>query len=165
MRRELAGLNVIAVVKREEQVAAAGCSARRRWFKSAVTSRIAVAAVRAMTRKVEAWTLRSKRWRLPSHGSGRWTWSAKGGVVNFFGGAPAGTKVEFDTNRLHYNDITLRARFHHTPATCRRAFDLLAKRAIQCRQYITGRARADDLNNVFHQLMQRLGDIKTAIIP
>ncbi len=50
----------------------------------------------------------------------------KGGVVNFFGGPPSGTVVALDTNRLHYGDITLKASFHHTPATCRTAFALIA---------------------------------------
>ena len=58
-----------------------------------------------------------------------WEWAVdmvrKGGVVNFFGGPPSGTKVQLDTNRLHYGDITLKASFHHTPATCRTAFDLV----------------------------------------
>ncbi len=59
-----------------------------------------------------------------------WEWAVgmvrKGGVVNFFGGPPSGTVVGLDTNRLHYGDITLKASFHHTPATCRRAFALIA---------------------------------------
>ena len=38
----------------------------------------------------------------------------KGGVVNLFGGPPSGTVVQFDTNRLHYGGITLKASFHHT---------------------------------------------------
>ncbi len=59
-----------------------------------------------------------------------WEWAVamvrKGGVVNFFGGPPSGTVVGLDTNRLHYGDITLKASFHHTPATCRTAFALIA---------------------------------------
>src|SRR6185437_6740375 len=39
----------------------------------------------------------------------------KGGVINFFGGCPAGTRVGLDTQLLHYSDITCRASFHHTP--------------------------------------------------
>ena len=56
----------------------------------------------------------------------------KGGVVNFFGGPPSGTKVQLDTNRLHYGDITLKASFHHTPATCRTAFDLVTSGRFKC---------------------------------
>ena len=64
-----------------------------------------------------------------------WQWAVemvrKGGVVNFFGGCAAGTKVELDTNRLHYNDLTLRASFHHRPSVCRRAFDWIAEGSFQ----------------------------------
>ena len=58
----------------------------------------------------------------------------KGGLVNLFGGPPAGTTVKFDTNLLHYSDLTLKASFHHTPATARRAFDLLRSGRFRCRR-------------------------------
>ena len=61
-----------------------------------------------------------------------WEWAMhmvrKGGTVNFFGGCASGTKVQLDTNRLHYSEITLKATFHHTPETVRRAFALIAEK-------------------------------------
>ena len=52
-----------------------------------------------------------------------WEWSIdmvrKGGTVNFFGGCANGTTVALDTQRLHYNELTLKATFHHTPETVR----------------------------------------------
>ena len=55
-----------------------------------------------------------------------WEWAIdmvrKGGTVNFFGGCASGTKVQMDTNRLHYSEVTLKATFHHTPETVRKAF-------------------------------------------
>ena len=37
-----------------------------------------------------------------------WEWAIdmvrKGGTVNFFGGCAKGTKVELETNRLHYSE-------------------------------------------------------------
>src|SRR2546430_460282 len=59
------------------------------------------------------------------------TWEAavqlvrKRGVVNFFGGCPSGTSVQFDTDRLHYSNITLLGSFHHTPRTIRGALELI----------------------------------------
>jgi L-iditol 2-dehydrogenase len=96
-----------------------------------------------------------------------------GGVVNFFGGPPSGTVVALDTNRLHYGDITLKASFHHTPATCRTAFELLTSGRFKCREYITGSARLDEVPAVFARMMTRSGeggagrvaDIKTAVFP
>jgi L-iditol 2-dehydrogenase len=94
----------------------------------------------------------------------------KGGVVNFFGGPPSGTVVALDTNRLHYGDITLKASFHHTPGTARRAFELIRGGRFKCSETITGHARLADLDGVLRGLMNRsrqdgVGDIKTAIIP
>ncbi len=89
----------------------------------------------------------------------------KGGTVNFFGGCAVGTHVNLDTNRIHYNDITLRATFHHTPAICRKALDLIASGRFQAGAFITGRAHLYELNRVFEKLMKRSNEIKTAIVP
>jgi L-iditol 2-dehydrogenase len=89
----------------------------------------------------------------------------KGGTVNFFGGCAVGTHVSLDTNKIHYSDITLRATFHHTPAICRRALDLIAGGRFQAGAFITGRAHLYELNRVFEKLMNRSHEIKTAIVP
>ena len=89
----------------------------------------------------------------------------KGGTVNFFGGCATGTHVNLDTNRIHYSDITLRATFHHTPAICRKALDLIAGGRFQAGAFITGHAHLYELNRVFEKLMNRSSEIKTAIVP
>ena len=89
----------------------------------------------------------------------------KGGTVNFFGGCALGTHVSLDTNRIHYSDITLRATFHHTPAICRKALDLISSGRFQAGAFITGRAHLYELNSVFEKLMNRSNEIKTAIVP
>jgi len=98
-----------------------------------------------------------------------WVWATemvrKGGTVNFFGGCAKGSKVELDTNRLHYSEITLKATFHHTPDTVRKAFALIAEKKIRPTDYITGEAPLSRLQQVLEHMMDRNGDIKTAIIP
>jgi len=89
----------------------------------------------------------------------------KGGTVNFFGGCALGTHVNLDTNRIHYSDITLRATFHHTPAICRKALDLISGGRFQAQAFITGHAHLYELNRVFEKLMNRGSEIKTAIVP
>jgi L-iditol 2-dehydrogenase len=89
----------------------------------------------------------------------------KGGIVNFFGGPPADSRVSLDTNRIHYNDITMRATFHHTPAICRRSLELIAGGRFQAGAFITGHAHLYELNRVFEKLMNRNGEIKTVIVP
>jgi L-iditol 2-dehydrogenase len=93
----------------------------------------------------------------------------KGGVVNFFGGPPSGTVVGLDTNRLHYGDITLKASFHHTPATCRKAFELIAGGGFKAAAFLTGTARLAEVPAVFAGMMTRsargVADIKTVVTP
>jgi L-iditol 2-dehydrogenase len=161
---QIAGLHVIAVVKHDEQIAAARTFGAEHVVQTTAVDD-PVAAVRALTPDHRGVDLAIEAVALPA----TWQWAVdmvrKGGNVNFFGGPPSGTKVEFDTNRLHYNDITLRASFHHTPATARKAFELIKSGKFKCREYITGRASLMDLGDVFRSLMNSSADIKTAIIP
>ena len=161
---QLSGMKVIAVVKRDEQIASAttfGASHVVQTLDVVDT----VAAVRALTPDHRGADVAIEAVATPL----TWQWAVdmvrRGGTVNFFGGCAAGTKVEIDTNRLHYNDITLKASFHHTPAACRQAFDLLASGRFKCSEYITGRAQLSELETVLRRLNDRSNDIKTAIIP
>ncbi|HVH88940.1 MAG TPA: zinc-binding dehydrogenase, partial [Terriglobales bacterium] len=98
-----------------------------------------------------------------------WQWAVdivrKGGTVNFFGGCASGTKLELDTQRLHYSQITLKATFHHTPEMVRRAFALITQNKIQSADYVTGEAPLSNLKEVLQKMLDRSGEIKTAIIP
>ncbi len=168
----LMGLEVIAVVKREDQVATA-----RRFGASAVVrvedpdhGEDVVAAVRAATPAGRGADVVIEAVATPL----TWEWAVgmvrKGGVVNFFGGPPSGTVVRLDTNRLHYGDITLKASFHHTPATCRTAFELIASGRFHSADFLTGSAGLEEVPEVFRRMLARGGaggmlDIKTAIYP
>ena len=94
-------------------------------------------------------------------------YGAEGRYGELFWRAAERDKVALDTNRLHYGDITLKASFHHTPATCRRAFELVTSGRFKCAEYITGRAGLDEVPAVFAAMMSRaaMKDIKTAILP
>jgi L-iditol 2-dehydrogenase len=66
-----------------------------------------------------------------------------GGTVVFFGGLPRGTEIGVDTYRLHYEELTLRGTFHHTPATVRAALAFLASGAYPWERLITHRIGLD----------------------
>jgi L-iditol 2-dehydrogenase len=158
------GCNVIAVVKRDSQVAAA----KRKGANEVVQiTRVGdpVQAVRAISPCGRGPDVVIEAVGRPE----AWEWAVgmvrKGGTVNFFGGCASGTKVQLDTNRLHYSEITLKATFHHTPETVRRAFDLIAERKVKGADYITGEAPLSRLHHVLRDLSDRNGEIKTAIIP
>lgn len=165
---ELSGVDVIAVVKREDQVSSARLFGARQVVRVDEGQDV-VAAVRSLTPDARGVDVAIEAVATPK----TWEWAVgmvrKGGVVNFFGGPPSGTVVALDTNRLHYGDITLKASFHHTPSTCRTAFELLASGRFKCREYITGTARLAEVPAVFESMMtrsaDRVADIKTAVFP
>jgi len=67
----------------------------------------------------------------------------KGGTVNFFGGCPSGTSVTLDTSLIHYSNLKLLASFHHTPATIRRALELIEAGVIRASEFCGWRMRLD----------------------
>jgi len=164
---ELAGVNVIAVVKREDQIATAKLFGAKSVVQTMSVDDV-VAATRALTPERRGADVVIEAVATPA----TWEWAVemvrKGGVVNFFGGPPSGTKVALDTNRLHYGDITLKASFHHTPATCRTAFALVTSGRFKCAEYITGRVGLEEVPAIFARMMHRDGgsrEIKTAVFP
>ncbi len=152
----LAGVRVIAVVKREDQVRAARIFGANDIVRTSETDDV-VDAVRALTADRRGADVVIEAVATPT------TWEQavgmvrRGGVVNFFGGPPSGTVVGLDTNRLHYGEITLKASFHHTPATCRTAFSLITSGRFPSAACITGQATLEDVPEVFRQMSVRGG--------
>ena len=165
----LAGLHVIAVVKRSDQVS----TAKR--FGAEQVVRLAdvadpIAAARALTPEGRGADIVIEAVATPEAWQGAVQMARKGGLINLFGGPPAGTTVAFDTNLLHYSDLTLKASFHHTPATARAAFDLLCSGQFDCEAFLTGEATLDEVPEVFQRMLVRpaegvVPEIKTAIFP
>jgi L-iditol 2-dehydrogenase len=165
----LQGLHVIAVVKRKDQVATA------EHFGAAQVVRIAdvedpIAAARALTPEGRGADVVFEAVATPE----AWQWAVqmarKGGLVNLFGGPPAGTTVTFDTNLIHYSDLNIKASFHHTPATAKRAFDLLCSGRFKCEDFLTGSAALEEVPEVFKRMLTRPAEgtapeIKIAIYP
>jgi len=163
----LAGCKVIAVVKYDEQAEVAKALGAAHIVQSTVTEE-AVAAVRELTPGNRGVDIAIEAVALPETWEQAVDMVRNGGLVNFFGGPEIGTTVQFDTNRLHYGDLTLKATFHHTPAICRRAFNLILSGQFQADRFLTGHAPLSDLNQAFAQLLDRGThghSIKTVILP
>ena len=158
------GCNVISVVKRDSQVEAAKRMGAHDVVQITKTHD-PIEAVRTLTPSKRGSDVVIEAVGRPQ----AWEWSIdmvrKGGTVNFFGGCANGTKVQLDTTRLHYSEITLKATFHHTPETVRKAFGLMAEKKVRSTDYITGEAPLSRLQQVLRHMLNRNGDIKTAIIP
>ena len=160
----LAGCEVIAIVKHDGQVEAARQLGAAHVVQT-TNIRKAILETRALTDKNRGVDIAIEAVGVPEAWEEAVEMVRKGGTVNFFGGCAIGTHVTLDTNRIHYSDITLRATFHHTPAMCRKALDLIAGGRFQAGAFITGHAHLYELNRVFQKLMKRSSEIKTAIVP
>src|SRR5882757_1415817 len=79
-----------------------------------------------------------------------WGWSVemlrRGGVVNFFGGPPRGTRVELDTNLIHYSEITCKASFHHTPRAVREALDIIESGGVTAQAFVQAEEPLESLS-------------------
>ena len=160
----LAGFETIAIVKHDGQVEAAKQLGATHVVQAASIRR-AIQDTRALTPNGRGVDIAIEAVGLPEAWQEAVELVRKGGTVNFFGGCAANTHVNLDTNRIHYSDITLKATFHHTPAMCRKALELIAGGQFQAGAFITGRAHLYELNRVFEKLMNRSSEIKTAIVP
>jgi L-iditol 2-dehydrogenase len=86
-----------------------------------------------------------------------------GGTVVFFGGLEAGTEVSLDATRVHYEELTLRGAFHHTPRTVRAALAFLASGAYPWDRLVTHTVGLDELPALFADPPRDL--LKAAVIP
>lgn len=87
----------------------------------------------------------------------------KGGLVNFFGGCPAGTSVALDTGLIHYSNLTLRASFHHTPRTIRRALAFIESGVIRAADFVDGECALSGLPELFRRMTAGNRVVKTLV--
>jgi L-iditol 2-dehydrogenase len=86
-----------------------------------------------------------------------------GGTVVLFGGLPRDARPAVDAYRLHYDELTLRGSFHHTPATVRAALGFLASGAYPWHRLVTHRVSLEDLPALFADPPRDL--LKAAVVP
>jgi len=87
----------------------------------------------------------------------------KGGTVNFFGGCPSGTTVSFDTQLIHYSNLTLLASFHHTPRSIRKALEFIETGVIRAVDFVDGECALTDLPGLFKAMATGNKAVKTLI--
>jgi len=88
----------------------------------------------------------------------------KGGLVNLFAGCPADTRLTLDAQRLHYQELTIKSTFHHTPQSIRKAFRLIADGAVDPHDFITGETTLEGLPDELRRLAGGGDGLKTAIL-
>ena len=86
-----------------------------------------------------------------------------GGTVVMFGGLPRDARPPIDAYRLHYEELTVRGSFHHTPASVRAALGLLGSGAYPWERLVTHRVSLDELPSLFADPPRDL--LKAAVVP
>jgi L-iditol 2-dehydrogenase len=86
-----------------------------------------------------------------------------GGTVVVFGGLPSDARPPVDAYRLHYEELTLRGSFHHTPASVRAALAFLASGAYPWERLVTHRVLLAELPRLFADPPRDL--LKAAVVP
>lgn len=79
------------------------------------------------------------------------TFVRPGGTVHFFGGCKSGSKVTFDTTKMHYGDIRLMSVFHHTPKYFRQALNYIAAGDVEVEKLITKTIGLKDIEWAMNQ--------------
>jgi L-iditol 2-dehydrogenase len=90
--------------------------------------------------------------------------ACKGGAVLLFGGCEKGSTIGLDTERVHYDEITVKGGFHYTPDSVRRAWDLICDGVMSLDPLITQTMQLQQLPEAFDRLLRREA-VKIAIVP
>jgi L-iditol 2-dehydrogenase len=86
-----------------------------------------------------------------------------GGTVLLFGGLPAGSEVPLNAHRLHYEELTVRGSFHHTPRHVRAALAFLASGAYPWDRLVTHQVGLEEVGRLFAKPPPDL--LKAAVVP
>ena len=89
---------------------------------------------------------------------------APAGELLAFGGCAAGTRASFDTYRLHYEEVDVKAAFHYGRADVRRAYDLLLDGDVNAEVLITHHEPLERLQDALDRVIAREA-IKVAVHP
>jgi L-iditol 2-dehydrogenase len=100
----------------------------------------------------------AETWRLAAR------LAAIGGRVLLFGGCAAGTRVEFDAYRIHYEEVDLIGAFHYTPRAVAEAYRLLCGGEVDVEPLITATLPLGMLQDALGMIMDRSA-IKVALTP
>lgn len=101
---------------------------------------------------------------LPEVWEGALRLTRKGGRILLFGGCPGGTTATFDTQRLHYDELTVQGAFHFTPAAVAEAYSLLTERTLDVSPLISDRLPLTALPEALARLNAGEG-FKFALLP
>ena len=78
----------------------------------------------------------------------------KAGTTILFGGCPSDTKITLDTQRIHYEDLTIKGVFHHTPLSVKRAYELITSKLFNGRPLITDKMPLSEVEQALQRMIE-----------
>ncbi|MGH9682996.1 MAG: alcohol dehydrogenase catalytic domain-containing protein [Candidatus Acidiferrales bacterium] len=87
----------------------------------------------------------------------------KGGSINLFAGMPAGSTLEVDMNRIHYDEVVLTGSFGFGPKEFRLATEMILERKIDVARLVTSYVPLDQTVNALEKLARQEG-LKTIVL-
>jgi L-iditol 2-dehydrogenase len=90
----------------------------------------------------------------------------RGGTVMLFGGCKSGTTVTLDTQKIHYDCLTIKSPsvYYQDPDLLRRCMGLIADGVVPAQEFITGKFPLTDTENAVREYMKSTG-LKYEVIP
>ena len=88
----------------------------------------------------------------------------KGGTVCLFGGCKKGSSFSLNTHLVHYQEVSVRGVFHHTPTHFAKALKYLCEGVIDASHFIETELRLDDLSDYYQNALHK-SFFKAAVIP
>ena len=85
-----------------------------------------------------------------------------GGLAIMYSGLPGGTQVAFDATQIHYQELTMKGVFHHTPRTDEMALNLISTGRIQVAPMLSGEITLEQVEEGL-LMMDRSEVIKLAV--
>ena len=79
------------------------------------------------------------------------------GRVNLFGGLPAGTKVELETNLIHYKELLVSGAHGSVPRHHKQAIDLIGSGKFDIKEFISHRYALEEISEAFSVAESKAG--------
>ena len=76
-------------------------------------------------------------------------------LLVLFGGAKPGTTVNFDTRKIHYDQLTIKGIYHHTPEYIRRALSVVTAHGTGLARMITETVPLSDTEKALRMMAER----------
>ena len=87
-----------------------------------------------------------------------------GGRVSLFGGCAPGTRLELDSHRVHYEELTVMGAYHHRPTDFRAALELLSSGRLETDLLLSSQRPLEELEDALGDMLSRRA-VKVVIRP